>query len=104
MYVPGKLLSTADTLSRSSICCVESFDNNLLGEVENHVDYVIAYLTALNNLLQKICDEFVSDRIPVCSQVINFCQMSGLHKHVLVMICNHTSKCATIFCSKEGFY
>ena len=72
IYVPGKLLSTADTFSRSPVCCVESFDNNLLCKVENHVDYVIAYLPALNNLLKKICNELVSDH--VCSQVINFYQ------------------------------
>ena len=72
MYVLGKLLSTADTLPRSPVCCVESFDDHLLCEVENHVDYVIAYLPASNNLLQKIRNKFVSDH--VCSQVIIFCQ------------------------------
>ena len=72
MYVPGKLLSTTDTLSRLPICSVESFDNNLLCEVENHVDDVIDYLPASNYLLQKIRNELVSDH--VCSQVINFCQ------------------------------
>ena len=61
MYVSEKLLSTADTLSRTSVCCVESFDNNLLYEVENHVDHVIAYLPTSNNLLQKIINVLLSD-------------------------------------------
>ena len=53
MYVPVKLLSTADTLSLSPVSCVESSENNLLCEIENHVDCVIAYLPASNSLLQK---------------------------------------------------
>ena len=76
MYGSGKLLSAADTLSRSSVCCVESFDNNLLGEVENYVDYVIAYLPASNNLLKKFRNKVLSDH--ECSKVINFCQNGWL--------------------------
>ena len=38
VYVPGKLLSTADALSRSPVCCVDIFNSDLCFEVENHVD------------------------------------------------------------------
>ena len=36
--------------------------SHLLGEAENHVDYITACLSASNNLLQKIRHEFLLDR------------------------------------------
>ena len=72
VYVPGKLLSTADALSRSPVCCVDIFNSDLCFEVENHVDNIVAYLAASNNMLAKIRYELLSD--PVCSLVIKYCE------------------------------
>ena len=65
MNVPEKLLSTAGS-PQLLVGCVESFDNDLLYEVENHVGYIIA---VLNDLLQKSRDELLSDH--GCLHVIN---------------------------------
>ena len=95
VYVPGKLLSTADALSRSPVSCVDIFNSDLCFEVENHVDNVVAYLPASNNMLAKIRNELLSD--PVCSLVIKYCENEWPSQSCIGHDLQPFTKCEMIF-------
>ena len=69
--MPGKLLSTADLLSRTPTTNISNTEKNFISVVEAHVNLVINSLPATNDGLQNIRYELVD---PVCSQVIEFSQ------------------------------
>ena len=71
-YVPGKLLSTADLLSRIPTTNISNTEKNFVSVVEAHVNLVINSLPATNDGLQNIRYELLVD--PICSQVIEFSQ------------------------------
>ena len=65
VYIPGKLLSVADALSRSPICSVTTADDDLTVEVERYVDNIVMHLPASHDMFQNIRDELLID--PICS-------------------------------------
>ena len=72
VYIPGKLLSIADALSRSPICFVATAEDDLISEVEDHVNNVVTNFPASDKMLQTIRDELLAD--PICSTVIKYCE------------------------------
>ena len=79
-YVPGKLLSTADLLSRISTTNLFNTEKIFISVVEAHVNLVINSLPVTNDGLQNIRYELLID--PVCSQVIDF-RSPSLQEHTL---------------------
>ena len=61
VYIPGKLLSIAYVLSRSPICFVATVEDDLISEVEDHVNNVVTNFPASDNMLQTIRDELLAD-------------------------------------------
>ena len=71
-YVPGKLLSTADALSRAPASTISLIEENLACVVENHINLILNALPATEDGLQNVRSALLSD--PVCSQIIEFCK------------------------------
>jgi len=72
VYVPGKLLSTADFLSRAPTCTISLIEEQFVSIVETHVNLVVNSLPATEDGLQNIRYDLLAD--PICSKVIEFCQ------------------------------
>ena len=72
VYIPGKLLSIADALSRSPICFVATAEDDLISEVEDHENNVVTNFPASDKMLQTTRDELLAD--PICSTVIKYCE------------------------------
>ena len=72
-HVPGKLLYTADALSRSP-CQEPSSTSQIISqaEVESYIDSVVAQLPASSDSLQKYRKAQHSD--PTCFKVIGYCK------------------------------
>ena len=68
-HVPGKLLNTADTLSRAPHS--EAVKDTLQCEVETFMDAVVASLPATSQRLEVYRQEQTRD--PICSQVKKYC-------------------------------
>ena len=71
-YVPGKLLSTADLLSRAPTNAISMIEENFASVVETHVILIVNSLPATKDCLQNISNEQLRDSI--CSRVIEYCQ------------------------------
>ena len=69
-HVPGKLLYTADALSRAPTSPAEA-TTELEEEVEMQVETVVAALPATEQRLREYCD--AQSRDETCSQVMKFC-------------------------------
>ena len=66
------MLSIADALSRSPICFVATAEDDLISEVEDHVNNAVTNFPASDKMLQTIRDELLAD--PICSTVIKYCE------------------------------
>ncbi len=68
-HVPGKLLYTADTLSRAPMTASA---NSVIEEVEEFVSVVVAALPASPHRLKDYCEAQKQD--PTCQEIRQFCQ------------------------------
>ena len=71
-HVPGKLICTADTLSRAPVAEPDKGDKELQTEVNAFVDIVLENLPATAGKLKEI--ESLQDEDPVCQQIKMFCE------------------------------
>ena len=82
-HVPGKLLFTADTLSRAPIVATSTSSEcdslELQSEVENFAEGVIGTLPATEKRLDEYRQAQLQD--PICSQVLQYCQSNWPEKH-----------------------
>ena len=79
-HTPGKLLYTADALSRAPINSPVD-DSSLTDEAEYFMDTCIALLPASKTRMDEFAQAQATD--PVCSQVIKYCQEGWPTKHNL---------------------
>ena len=70
-HVPGKLLCTADTLSRAPIAALQC-DKDLQQEAEWWIHAIVQSLPASQQRLQQYIESQAKD--PVCSELIKFCR------------------------------
>ena len=78
-YVPGKLLTTADTLSRS--ICEKEQEISFVEEVEEMMDACVQQLPASKDQLDKYRKAQADD--PNCSAIIQCCKQGWPHKNKL---------------------
>lgn len=87
-HIPGKSLTTADTLSRLPLAgSVMPRDNDLMEDTDIYVDAVLEGLPTSSKYLTDLREQLQSDS--VCSQVMKFCaegwpdrnQLQGVVKH-----------------------
>ena len=71
-HVSGKLICTADTLSRAPVAEPDKVDKELQTEVNAFVNIVIENLPATADKLQEI--KSLQEDDPVCQQIKTFCQ------------------------------
>jgi hypothetical protein len=76
-HVPGKLLYTADTLSRAPSSSEEN-DTSLQNEAETMMEACIAHLPASTEKLNEYSTQQAEDT--VCSSIINYCQKGWPNK------------------------
>ena len=72
VHVPGKLLYTADALSRAPVASTESSSTSWQDEAELLVEAIIADLPAGKNRIKEYSDAQATD--PVCSAIANYCR------------------------------
>ena len=70
-HVPGKQLSTADTLSRAPVSVTCSADEDFAGEVDAYVQTTVSSLQATEKRLEEVRVHQQED--PVCRQVTTYC-------------------------------
>lgn len=70
-HVPGKSLTTADTLSRPPLKSGESDSDNLMEETNIYVDTVLANLPASETYLSELRKQLSADS--VCAEVMKYC-------------------------------
>ena len=81
-HVPGKLLYTADALSRSpSQEPLSTSQFTSQAEVENYIDAIVVQLPASSDSLLKYCLAKHSD--PTSSKVINYCKTKWPEQHAM---------------------
>ena len=80
-HVPGKLLYTADTLSRAPLDTEDEETTEFPAEVEAFVDCVIQSLPATSRQLENYRRAQAEDSI--CAKVIEYCQSSWPEKRTL---------------------
>ena len=71
-YVPVKMLSTADLLSRAPTNTISMIKENFAFVVEAHVNLIVNSLPAARDRLQDISSEQLRDSI--CCRVIEYCK------------------------------
>ena len=74
-HVPGKLLRTADTLSRSSVAKAGPNSVMFEKEIQSFVEVVIATFPATKKRLLDYLDAQMKD--PICSTLMKYC-LSGM--------------------------
>ena len=79
VHIPGKLLYTADTLSRAPTTLPDADSNALQDEVEGLVSNVTKCLPATEGKLQTYRVFQASD--PECVQIMKYCQFGWPEKH-----------------------
>ena len=80
-HVPGKLLYTADTLSRAPVARPGKDCTDFLEEVEGFIGGITATVPASMNMLQRYCSAQTSD--PVCAQILKYCRFGWPNKHLV---------------------
>ena len=81
-HVPGKLLYTADALSRSPNPEPPSTSQIISqAEVESYIDAIVAQLPASSDCLLQYHDAQHND--PTCSEVINYCKTKWPEQHAM---------------------
>ena len=81
-HIPGKLLYTADALSRATNQDAPSPDQiTSQDEVESYIDAVVSHLPASRDRFQQYCDAQHSDA--TCSQVIAWCKTKWPENHAV---------------------
>ena len=70
-YVPGKLQTTADALSRAPVGTPDETDTALISEIENFTNHVLTSLPATSQRLLEIVAAQKSDE--ECTQIKDFC-------------------------------
>ena len=81
-HVPGKLLYTADALSRATNQDAPTPDQiTSQDEVESYIDAVVSHSPASRDRFQQYCDAQHSDA--TCSQVIAWCKTKWPEKHAV---------------------
>ncbi|KAL5502158.1 hypothetical protein EMCRGX_G008882 [Ephydatia muelleri] len=81
VHVPGKLLYTADTLSRAPTTLPDADSNALQDEVEGFVSNVTKCLPATEGKLQTYRVFQASD--PECVQIMKYCRFGWPEKHCI---------------------
>ena len=81
VHVPGKLLYTADTLSRAPTTLPDADSNALQDEVEEFVSNVTKCLPATESKLQTYRVFQASD--PECVQIMKYCRFGWPEKHCI---------------------
>ena len=70
-YVPGKLQTTADALSRAPVGTPDETDTALISEIEHFTNHVLTSLPATSQRLLEIVAAQKSDE--ECTQIKDFC-------------------------------
>ena len=83
VHVPGKLLVTADTLSRSPLHSSDVNTSTLQEEAKYLLEVCIDSLPASNQRMEEFRNAQAAD--PVCSTIINYCQSNWPKKHNIPM-------------------
>ena len=78
VHVPGKLLYTADTLSRAPRISTEN-DKELEEDIEHLMEVVVKSLPATEPRLEEYAKAQRLD--PICSQIVEYCQQGWPDKH-----------------------
>ena len=81
VHVPGKLLCTADALSRSPVSTTSCSDSKFQQEVDAYVNLLINNLPATDKRLTEIQSQ--QDKDPVCQKLKQCCQEGWLDKSSL---------------------
>ncbi|XP_011884023.1 PREDICTED: uncharacterized protein K02A2.6-like [Vollenhovia emeryi] len=71
VYVPGKQLVLADSLSRNPLERDRDEGNELSNEIESYVQFIVGNIPASKNLMDKISEEQQCDYI--CSKLKDYC-------------------------------
>ncbi len=72
-HVPGKLLYTADALSRAPIATTLDEDRSFQQEMEHWVHTIVQSLPASPQRLKQYCEAQAHD--PVCSELMKYCRV-----------------------------
>jgi len=80
-HVPGKQLSTADTLSRAPVYMTSSTDDDFAGEVDAYVQTMVSSLPATEKRLEEVTVHQQQDS--VCRQIATYCLQGWPNKSEL---------------------